>query len=154
MNNLSRGETTKIYSPTFGVNRVTLPGILGAKWEPVLLEIGGRPEFRSLWTEYTDLQGMIFIIDSEDAQRLKEAANEFLQLLKIHNDIPIVVLANKQDIPSSLDTDTIAQELNVPSTNSTKIPVLPISTESGEGIPFAMYWLLENIYTRFINNTH
>ena len=151
LNYLSRGEATKTYTPTFGLNRVTLPGILGAKWEPVLLEVGGRPEFRSLWTEYTDLHGMIFIVDSEDINRINEAANEFLQLLKIHNDIPIIILANKQDIPSSLDIDTITQELKTPTTNTSKIPILPVSTESGEGIPFAMYWLLQNIYARFNN---
>ena len=86
LNYLSRGEIIKNYTPTFGLNRVTLPGILGAKWEPVLLEVGGRPEFRSLWTEYTDLHGIIFMIYSEEYNRMNEAANAFIQLLNIHHE--------------------------------------------------------------------
>ena len=61
--------------------------------------------------------GMIFVVDSSDRMRLKEAQAELTQVVQdahIHkNLIPVIVLANKQDMGSAVAVKTIQTEMQL-----------------------------------------
>lgn len=65
-------------------------------------DVGGQDKIRPLWRHYyTGTQGLIFVVDSADRDRIDEARQE---LHKIVNDremreVIILVFANKQDLP-------------------------------------------------------
>lgn len=64
-------------------------------------DVGGQDKIRPLWRHYyTGTQGLIFVVDSTDRDRIDEAR---LELHKIVNDremrdVIILVFANKQDL--------------------------------------------------------
>ncbi|XP_008418894.1 ADP-ribosylation factor-like protein 13A isoform X2 [Poecilia reticulata] len=70
-----------------------------------LLDVGGSAESRGAWRElYGEAHGVIFVVDSCDRQRLKEARDVLADLLKQPRVAgkPILVLANKQDKMNAL----------------------------------------------------
>nr|XP_015803599.2 ADP-ribosylation factor-like protein 13A [Nothobranchius furzeri] len=70
-----------------------------------LLDAGGSPELRGTWRElYAEAHGIIFVVDSCDRQRMKEAREVLADLLKQPRVAgkPILVLANKQDKMNAL----------------------------------------------------
>ena len=64
-------------------------------------DVGGQDKIRPLWRHYyTGTQGLIFVVDSTDRDRIDEARHE---LHKIANDremrdVIILIFANKQDL--------------------------------------------------------
>jgi small GTP-binding protein len=145
---LSMGQFVKDYTPTLGMNRYTLPGVLGADWEPVFLEVSGREDFRPLWLEYDDLVGIIYVIDSNDHQRLNESLHELKKLLqKTHfMNLPFAIIANKQDLSTSAEISLLTSEINKIASSSFRISVFPSSGITGEGLTSSLHWLLDYIW--------
>ncbi|XP_054886319.1 ADP-ribosylation factor-like protein 13B isoform X2 [Poeciliopsis prolifica] len=70
-----------------------------------LLDVGGSVESRGAWRElYGEAHGVIFVVDSSDRQRMKEARDVLTDMLKQPRVAgkPILVLANKQDKMNAL----------------------------------------------------
>ncbi|XP_037531667.1 ADP-ribosylation factor-like protein 13A [Nematolebias whitei] len=70
-----------------------------------LLDVGGSVEWRGAWRElYGEAHGLIFVVDSSDRQRMKEAREVLAELLKQPRVAgkPVLVLANKQDKMNAL----------------------------------------------------
>ena len=64
------------------------------------------PRIRPLWRSYTRCtDGIIFVVDSAEEERLDEAKVELWRTMKYQDnkDIPLLVLANKQDLPTAVD---------------------------------------------------
>ena len=53
------------------------------------------------------------MVDSTKAERLEEAKLELLKICKTHkhSQIPVLILANKQDLPLAIDVDKIETSL-------------------------------------------
>ena len=70
-------------------------------------DVGGQDKLRPLWRSYTRAtDAIIFVVDSCKEERLEEAKLELLKICKGmgHSRAPVLVLANKQDLPSALDS--------------------------------------------------
>uniref|UniRef100_A0A8C5H404 ADP-ribosylation factor-like 13A n=1 Tax=Gouania willdenowi TaxID=441366 RepID=A0A8C5H404_GOUWI len=70
-----------------------------------LLDVGGSEEARAFWRELSgEAHGIIFVIDSSDRHRMKEAREVLADLLRQPRVAgkPILVLANKQDKMNAL----------------------------------------------------
>ena len=79
-------------------------------------DVGGQDKLRPLWRSYTRCtDGIIFVVDSTKAERLEEAKLELLKICKTHkhSQIPVLILANKQDLPVAIDADKIEASLGV-----------------------------------------
>ena len=71
---------------------------------------------RPLWRHYLqNSKVIIFVIDSNDRERIYESKNEFWKLLGENelNDIVILVMANKQDLPNAMSVEEVSQKLEV-----------------------------------------
>eukprot|EP00002_Diphylleia_rotans_P020899 TRINITY_DN4065_c0_g1_i1.p1 TRINITY_DN4065_c0_g1~~TRINITY_DN4065_c0_g1_i1.p1 ORF type:complete len:111 (+),score=20.93 TRINITY_DN4065_c0_g1_i1:212-544(+) len=75
------GKTTVLYSLKLGERVVTIPTI-GFNVETIqykklnftVWDVGGQDRIRRLWNHYYDgTQGLIFVLDSHDTDRMKEA---------------------------------------------------------------------------------
>jgi small GTP-binding protein len=68
-------------------------------------DVGGQTKIRPLWRHYyNNTDGIIWIVDSADNERISESAEEFMSVLNddgMPRGIPILVFANKQDLPNS-----------------------------------------------------
>lgn len=67
-------------------------------------DVGGQEKLRPLWKSYTRCtDGIIFVVDSCDAERLEEAKMELTRTARSPDNagVPILILANKQDLPGN-----------------------------------------------------
>ncbi len=73
-------------------------------------DVGGQDKLRPLWRSYTRCtDGIIFVVDSCKEERLEEAKLELLKFCRCaqhakSGGVPVLVLANKQDLPSAMDS--------------------------------------------------
>lgn len=74
-------------------------------------DVGGQDKIRPLWRHYfQNTQGIIFVVDSNDRDRVVEAREELQRMLNEDElrDALLLVFANKQDLPVC-GTDIIAK---------------------------------------------
>jgi len=65
-------------------------------------DVGGQDKIRPLWRHYyTGTQGLVFVVDSQDRERLDEAKQELHRILSDREmkECLLLVFANKQDLP-------------------------------------------------------
>jgi ADP-ribosylation factor-like protein 4 len=96
--------------PTIGFNCEKVKGKLGKSKNITftIWDVGGQDKVRPLWRTYAKgAEGIMFVIDSADHDTLEECRMELSQLFlnpEMHS-LPILLLANKQDLPNALDLD-------------------------------------------------
>ena len=65
-------------------------------------DVGGQDKIRPLWRHYyTGTQGLVFVVDSQDRERIDEAKQELHRILSDREmkDCLLLIFANKQDLP-------------------------------------------------------
>ncbi|XP_049922289.1 ADP-ribosylation factor-like protein 11 isoform X3 [Epinephelus moara] len=103
-------------SPTIGFNVGSLD--LDKKTSLTVWDVGGQKSMRANWRYYLDdCKALVFLVDSSDRSRLLEAQKV---LKKVLNDeklrgVPLMVLANKKDLPHSMTIREISNQLDLPS---------------------------------------
>ncbi|XP_051985001.1 ADP-ribosylation factor-like protein 14 [Xyrauchen texanus] len=79
-------------------------------------DVGGQAKMRAHWKSfYQDTAGIVFVLDSSDMKRLDEAKGVLEQTLKSDHlkGLPVVVLANKQDIEGAATVIEITEKFNL-----------------------------------------
>lgn len=79
-------------------------------------DVGGQDKIRPLWRHYfQNTQGIIFVVDSNDRDRITEAREELQRMLNEDElrDAILLVFANKQDLPvrQIIPSDSLAPSL-------------------------------------------
>ena len=105
------GKTKILYLLKFEEKVLTLPSIGfnvetidKETWEKsvTIWDVGGQEKIRPLWIHYLDkTNGLIWVYDISDNERIEESQNELKKLLdnpQINNDIPLLIFANKSDL--------------------------------------------------------
>ncbi len=73
---------------------------------------------RPLWRHYFQKADvLIFVVDSNDRDRIEEVKDELWRLLGDDelNEIILLVLANKQDLPNAMSTEEVTEKLDLTS---------------------------------------
>lgn len=81
----------------FNVETVTYKNVKFNVWD-----VGGQDKIRPLWRHYyTGTQGLVFVVDSQDRDRIDEAKQELHRILSDREmkECLLLVFANKQDLP-------------------------------------------------------
>jgi ADP-ribosylation factor protein 1 len=90
-------ENTANVHSGFNVETVEYKNIQFTVWD-----VGGQDKIRPLWRHYfQNTQGIIFVVDSNDRDRVVEAREELQRMLNEDElrDAILLVFANKQDLP-------------------------------------------------------
>ncbi|XP_057281651.1 ADP-ribosylation factor-like protein 11 [Pezoporus wallicus] len=98
--------------PTVGFNVESLQTPCGVSF--TLWDIGGQDSLRASWPDYLeDTNTLIFVLDSTDTARLPEAAAALEDALSHPSmaGIPVLLLANKQDVPGVLAPAELEEKL-------------------------------------------
>jgi len=144
---LKMGEVVQT-TPTIGFNveTVTRKNLSFSVWD-----VGGQDQIRSLWRHYfLNTQAVIFVIDSNDTVRLKEAKDELNNVLvspELAGAI-VLVLANKQDIPNALSSAEITNGLDMEKVKTHPWHVQAACAVNGDGLEQGLEWLAERIKER------
>ncbi|KAM9457313.1 ADP-ribosylation factor-like protein 9 isoform 2-T2 [Clarias gariepinus] len=86
-------------SPTMGFNAVS---INREELRIDFLEIGGEEKLREFWPKYMKkARLLVFVLDAADSARFPLAKTSLHQLLAFDPCLPLVLLANKQDLPGA-----------------------------------------------------
>lgn len=83
----------------------------------MIWDVGGQDKVRPLWKSYTRAtDGMVFVVDSDDAERLEEARVELARVARTREaaGVPLVVIANKQDLPRARSAAQVNQSSHRP----------------------------------------
>uniref|UniRef100_A0A8C1V1G3 ADP-ribosylation factor-like protein 11 n=1 Tax=Cyprinus carpio TaxID=7962 RepID=A0A8C1V1G3_CYPCA len=109
----SAGKSTLLYrqqcgvvmetSPTVGFNVATVE--LDKKTSLTVWDVGGQGTMRPNWKYYLEgCKVLVFVVDSSDRARMGEAQKALKKILSDEHlkGVPLMVLANKKDLPNSL----------------------------------------------------
>ena len=144
------GKTTILYKLKLGDVVTTIPTI-GFNVETVeyknvsftVWDVGGQDRIRQLWNHYYEnTDGIIFVIDSNDGDRIKEAKEELFKMLEQDelSDAHVLVLANKQDLPKAKTASKLSDMLGMHNLKRSWY-VQSCCGTTGDGIYEGLDWL-------------
>lgn len=145
------GKTTILYKLKLGEIVTTIPTI-GFNVETVeyknisftVWDVGGQDKIRPLWRHYfQNTQGLIFVVDSNDRERVTEAKEELNRMLDEDElrDAVLLVFANKQDLPNAMPPNEITEKLGLHSLRSRRWFIQATCATNGEGLYEGLDWL-------------
>ena len=122
------GKTTILYKlklnevvstiPTIGFNVETVQPVAGLTM--TVWDVGGQTKIRPLWRHYyNNTDGIIWIVDSCDTERFRESLEELQGALNDEGmtpGVPILLFANKQDLPNAAGPSKIIEEFKLQGT--------------------------------------
>ncbi|XP_032915452.1 ADP-ribosylation factor-like protein 9 isoform X7 [Catharus ustulatus] len=96
LHSLAINHVKRSVAPTEGFNAIC---IYTEESQMDFLEIGGSESLRSYWKMYLPkVLLLVYVVDSADHARLPMAKQLLHQLIQNNSTLPVVVLANKQDL--------------------------------------------------------
>ncbi|KAK3672398.1 ADP-ribosylation factor, Arf Arf6 [Recurvomyces mirabilis] len=150
------GKTTILYKLKLDTDVTTIPTV-GFNVETVtykntkfnVWDVGGQDKIRPLWRHYfSGTQGLIFVVDSCDRDRMDEAKRELERIIQDREmkDALLLVFANKQDVRGAMSPKEVSDELALDSTAKGHVwKVEPSCATTGEGIFEGLAWLSNNV---------
>merc|ERR1711983_72889 len=145
------GKTTILYKLKLGEIVTTIPTI-GFNVETVeyknicftVWDVGGQDKIRPLWRHYfQNTQGLIFVVDSNDRERISEAKDELQRMLTEDElrEAHVLVFANKQDLPNAMTASELTDQLGLQSLRNRKWYIQATCATQGHGLYEGLDWL-------------
>eukprot|EP00760_Papus_ankaliazontas_P020137 PhM_4_TR18191/c0_g1_i1/m.30055/K07937/ARF1; ADP-ribosylation factor 1 len=119
------GKTTILFKLKLNETQSTVPTI-GFNVETVeyknikfhVWDVGGQDKLRTLWRHYyEDANAIIFVVDSNDQERLPIVKKELSKLLGEYclENATLLLYCNKQDLPNAMPTRMVVEQLELSS---------------------------------------
>lgn len=130
---------TTIPTIGFNVENVQYKNISFTIWD-----VGGQDKIRRLWQHYfTGTDALIFVVDSNDRDRVDLAREELMKLLmddELANAV-VLVYANKQDLPLSMSAAEVTAKMGLTDLRRRDWYVQSCRATTGEGLYEGLDWL-------------
>ncbi|XP_028254583.1 ADP-ribosylation factor 4 [Parambassis ranga] len=152
------GKTTILYKLKLGEIVTTIPTI-GFNVETVeyknicftVWDVGGQDKIRPLWRHYfQNTQGLIFVVDSNDRERVTESADELSKMIQEDElkEAVLLVFANKQDLPNAMGVSELTDKLGLHSLRGRTWHVQATCATQGTGLYEGLDWLSNELSKR------
>merc|ERR1711861_87780 len=152
------GKTTILYKLKLGEIVTTIPTI-GFNVETVeyknisftVWDVGGQDKIRPLWRHYyQNTQGLIFVVDSNDRDRVEDAREELTKMLNEEEmrDAVLLVFANKQDLPNAMTAAEITEKLGLHSMRNRQWFIQSACATTGDGLYEGLDWLSRTLSSK------
>ncbi|XP_064606876.1 ADP-ribosylation factor 4 [Liolophura sinensis] len=152
------GKTTILYKLKLGEIVTTIPTI-GFNVETVeykninftVWDVGGQDKIRPLWRHYfQNTQGLIFVVDSNDRERIVEAKEELMKMLSEDElrDAALLVFANKQDLPNAMPAAELTEKLALNQLRNKSWYIQATCATQGTGLYEGLDWLSQELAKR------
>jgi ADP-ribosylation factor 1/2 len=155
------GKTTILNKMRFDEVMPTAPTI-GVNTEDIqirnvnikVFDLAGQEKMRNVWKYYySSIEGIIFVLDSTRADRIQEARDELVSLLANEEarHIPVLVFANKQDLPTSIKSQEMVEMLGIGDyVNKKPVSIVRVQESSAvqdQGLLEGFEWIVDKIIT-------
>ena len=134
---------TTIPTIGFNVETVTYRNINWTIWD-----VGGCDKIRPLWRHYyQNTQALIFVVDSNDRERINEYKEELYRMLNEDElrDTILLVFANKQDLPKAMSAAEVTEKLGLHELRERKWYIQASCGTSGDGLYEGFDWLTNTL---------
>ncbi|KAJ8046943.1 ADP-ribosylation factor 4 [Holothuria leucospilota] len=149
------GKTTILYKLKLGEIVTTIPTI-GFNVETVeyknisftVWDVGGQDKIRPLWRHYfTNTQGLIFVVDSNDRERISEAQEELKRMMNEDElkDAIVLIFANKQDLPNAMSPAEVTEKLGLATLRNKVWYTQSAIATDGTGLYEGLDWLSNEV---------
>ena len=93
--------------------------------------------------DYQNTQGVIFVVDSNDRDRVGEARDELHRMLNEDElrEAILLVFANKQDLPNAMNAAEITDKLGLHSLRQRNWYIQSTCATTGDGLYEGLDWL-------------
>jgi ADP-ribosylation factor related protein 1 len=136
-------------TPTIGMN---LAKFKHKGTQVVLWDLGGQLKMRAVWERYySEANAVVFVVDASDPERLQESYAAYLEVCAspLLRNVPIVILANKQDISGAISLQEIAgtffaqsNQFATSGTGPSQPRLFGVSGLTGQGVSEALQTLV------------
>jgi len=161
------GKTTLLFSlkdeisatdtaPTVGFRQSK---IVTGKYTIQWFDVGGAKNFRRVWTNYySEVHGVIYVVDAAAEERLEESKEVLAQTLKAEGipGKPVLVFANKQDLPGCMSEAELSKRLGMLDWKDCSYNVQACQAKPKPGdekvdprVGKGLRWLLDQIDSRY-----
>ncbi|XP_054944826.1 ADP-ribosylation factor 1-like [Physeter macrocephalus] len=144
---LKLGEiVTTIPTTGFNVERVECNSISFTVWD-----VGGQDKIWPLWHHYfQNTQGLIFVVDSNDRERVNEVREELRKMLAEDElwDTVLLVFANQQDLPDAMNAAEITDKLGLHSLHHRNWDIKATCASSRDGLYEGPDWLSNQLWNQ------
>lgn len=155
------GKTTILYKLKLGEVVTTIPTI-GFNVETVefknisftVWDVGGQDKIRPLWRHYfSNTHGIIFVVDSNDRERIVDAKEELHRMLGEDElrDAVLLVFANKQDLPNAMSVPEITDKLMLYSIRHRHWYIQSACATAGDGLFEGLDWLSTTLANKSVD---
>jgi len=151
------GKTTILYKLKLGEVVTTIPTI-GFNVETVeyknisftVWDVGGQDKIRPLWRHYyQNTQGIIFVVDSNDRERVdgdsaEASAKEELHRMLAEDELReaiVLVFCNKQDLPNAMPVSEVTERLKLNTIRNRPWYIQATCATTGDGLYEGLDWL-------------
>jgi small GTP-binding protein len=153
------GKTTILYKLKLGDLVTTIPTI-GFNVETIeyrgfnmnVWDVGGQEVIRGLWRHYYhNTEGLIFVVDSNDVERVETAREELHKLLE-EEELrlsAVLIYANKQDLPNAINPSELGRRLELRGVTNRPWLVQGTCARTGEGLYEGLDWLGRQIGRKY-----
>eukprot|EP00949_MAST-11_sp_MAST-11-sp1_P002499 g2499.t1 len=152
------GKTTILYKLKLGEVVTTIPTI-GFNVEEVeyknisftVWDVGGQDKIRPLWRHYYEnTDGIIFVVDSNDRDRISAARDELDKMCQEEalRDAILLVFSNKQDLPNAMNASEMVEKLGLRSRSNRKWYIQAACATQGDGLYEGLDWLVSELGKR------
>ena len=105
-------------------------------------DIGGANISRTIYKLYQNTDGIIFVLDSNDRDRIEDAYDELKKILEEFKDCPILIMANKQDLNGALTPFEVKEKFEMEKLKDRIWLVQGTSGITGQGIEKSFDWMI------------
>merc|ERR1712099_92909 len=152
------GKTTVLYRLKLNEVVTTIPTI-GFNVETVeyknlrftVWDVGGQDKIRPLWRHYYQgTNGLIYVGDSNDRDRVENAREELAKVLDEDEmrDAVLLVFANKQDLPNAMAAAEVTEKLGLHSMRHRQWFIQSACATTGDGLYEGLDWLSRTLFSR------
>ena len=152
------GKTTILYKLKLGEVVTTIPTI-GFNVETVeyknlsftVWDVGGQDKIRPLWRHYYQgTNGLIYVIDSNDRDRIEDAREELNKMMNEEEmrDAALLVFENKQDLPNAMTAAEITEKLALQNIRNRQWFIQSACATTGDGLYEGLDWLSRTLSSK------
>ncbi|MEE6501967.1 hypothetical protein FKM82_004371 [Ascaphus truei] len=148
VNVIASGQFNEDMIPTVGFNmrKVTKGNVTIKVWD-----IGGHRASGACGSGTAAASTpIVYMVDAADREKIEASRNELHNLLDKPQlqGIPVLVLGNKRDLPSTLDEKQLIEKMNLSSIQDREICCYSISCKEKDNIDITLQWLIQHSKSR------